>query len=168
MLIETEHLRLRELVADDAPFILELLNDADFHRYIGDRGVRTLDQARHYIEQGPRVSYGRHGFGLGMVEGRSDGVPMGICGFVKRDHLEHVDIGYAFLPAFRGRGLALEAARAVLLDGRRRLGIERVLGVVTPENHASIRLLERLGLRLQGRVMMGQDECLLLALTPGD
>lgn len=165
MHIESERLRLRELVAEDAPFILALLNDPDFHRHIGDRGVRDLAAARDYIEQGPRLSYARHGFGLYLIERRSEGAAMGICGLVKRDHLPDMDIGYALLPAFRRQGYALEAAQAALRDGRERLGINRVVGIVSAGNRDSIALLERLGLHESGTVMMGEEACLLL--VPG-
>ena len=163
-MILTERLRLRELTAADAPFILELLNDDDFHRYIGDRGVRTLADAEDYIQQGPAVSYARYGHGLYLVMRREDGARLGICGLIKRDSLEDVDIGYAFLPAYRGQGYGIESARAALQDGRERLGIERVVAIVTPGNERSIGLLAKLGLS-QGRlVKLGEDEeeCLLL------
>ena len=163
-MILTERLRLRELTAADAPFILELLNDDDFHRYIGDRGVRTLADAEDYIQQGPAVSYARYGHGLYLVMRREDEAKLGICGLIKRDSLEDVDIGYAFLPAYRGQGYGIESARAALQDGRERLGIERVVAIVTPGNERSIGLLAKLGLS-QGRlVKLGEDEeeCLLL------
>lgn len=101
-MILSERLELRELTIVDAPFILELLNDGDFHRYIGDRGVRTLADAENYIQQGPAVSYARHGHGLYLVVRREDGARLGICGLIKRDTLPCEDIGYAFLPAWRG------------------------------------------------------------------
>ena len=163
-MILTERLRLRELTAADAPFILELLNDDDFHLYIGDRGVRTLADAEDYIQQGPAVSYVHNGHGLYLVERKEDGAKLGICGLIKRDSLEDVDIGYAFLPAYRGQGYGIESARAALQDGRERLGIERVVAIVTPGNERSIGLLAKLGLS-QGRlVKLGEDEeeCLLL------
>lgn len=102
-MILSERLELRELTVVDAPFILELLNDGDFHRYIGDRGVRTLADAENYIQQGPAVSYARHGHGLYLVVRREDGARLGICGLIKRDTLPCEDIGYAFLPAWRGQ-----------------------------------------------------------------
>lgn len=100
-MILSERLELRELTIADAPFIVELLNDPDFHRYIGDRGIRTLQDAENYIQQGPAVSYARHGHGLYLVARRSDGAKLGICGLIKRDTLPCEDIGYAFLPAYQ-------------------------------------------------------------------
>lgn len=163
-MILSERLALRELTTVDAPFILELLNDGDFHRYIGDRGVRTLSDAEDYIQQGPAVSYAQHGHGLYLVSRREDGAKIGICGLIKRDTLPCEDIGYAFLPAYRGQGYGVEAAQAALQDGRERLGIERVIAIVTPGNERSVGLLAKLGLS-QGRlVKLGTDEeeCLLL------
>ena len=156
VMILSERLELRKLTIVDAPFILELLNDGDFHRYIGDRGVRTLADAENYIQQGPAVSYARHGHGLYLVVRREDGARLGICGLIKRDTLPCEDIGYAFLPAWRGQGYAIEAARAAMADGRERLG--------TPGNERSVRLLAKLGLSQGKRVRLGagEEECLLL------
>ena len=164
VMILSERLELRKLTIVDAPFILELLNDGDFHRYIGDRGVRTLADAENYIQQGPAVSYARHGHGLYLVVRREDGARPGICGLIKRDTLPCEDIGYAFLPAWRGQGYAIEAARAAMADGRERLGIERVVAIVTPGNERSVRLLAKLGLSQGKRVRLGagEEECLLL------
>lgn len=163
-MILSERLVLRELNLTDAPFILELLNDGDFHRYIGDRGVRTLSDAEDYIQQGPAVSYAQHGHGLYLVMRREDEARIGICGLIKRDTLPCEDIGYAFLPAWRGQGYGVEAAQAALQDGRERLGIERVVAIVTPGNERSIGLLAKLGLSRGKLVRLGESEedCLLL------
>ena len=148
-IVTTERLRLRQLVAQDAPFILELLNDPEFIRNVVDRQVRTVDAARDYILSGPVISYARHGFGLYCVELRESGQSIGICGLLRRDYLEHVDVGFALLPAFRGQGLALEAAAAVMTFGRDTLGLTRIVAITAPHNKASIGLLERLGLRFE-------------------
>ncbi|BDC84247.1 MULTISPECIES: GNAT family N-acetyltransferase [Aeromonas] len=163
-MILSERLELRELTVADAPFIVELLNDPDFHRYIGDRGIRTLQDAENYIQQGPAVSYARHGHGLYLVARRSDGAKLGICGLIKRDTLPCEDIGYAFLPAYRGQGYGIEAAQAALQDGRERLGIKRVVAIVTPGNERSVALLAKLGLVQSRLVKLAEDadECLLL------
>ena len=164
VMILSERLELRELTVVDAPFILELLNDPDFHRYIGDRGIRTLDDAENYIQQGPAVSYAQHGHGLYLVMRREDEAKLGICGLIKRDTLPCEDIGYAFLPAWRGQGYGIEAAQAAIKDGRERLGIERVIAIVTPGNERSVALLGKLGLVRSRLVRLSEDadECLLL------
>ncbi len=141
----------------DAAFILQLVNDADFLRHIGDRGVRTDDDARRYIETGPLASYARHGFGLWLVERRADRVPIGMCGLLKRDTLADVDIGFAYLPAWRGQGYALEAAQAVMEHGRRVLALPRIVAIVSPDNAGSIRLLGKLGLVFERRVDLNGD-----------
>jgi RimJ/RimL family protein N-acetyltransferase len=163
-MIASSRLILRELIVTDTPFILELLNDGDFYRYIGDRGIRTLAQAQEYIQQGPAVSYARYGHGLYLVERKEDGACLGICGLIKRDTLEQVDIGYAFLPQYRGQGYAIEAAQAALADGKSRLGIGQVVAIVTPGNERSIGLLAKLGLVRSRLVKLSEDadECLLL------
>ena len=158
--VETDRLVLRWLNADDAPFIVELLNDPSFIRFIGDKGVRTLDDARNYILNGPVASYERFGFGLNAVDLKPADVAIGICGVLKRDTLPHPDIGFAFLPAYWNQGYAHEASAAVLEHARTNLGIERVLAITTPDNEASAKLLVKLGLRFDRLIKLseGADE----------
>ncbi|HSE11704.1 MAG TPA: GNAT family N-acetyltransferase [Rudaea sp.] len=147
--LETDRLILRRLVPDDAPFILELVNDPDWLRYIGDKGVRNLDDARAYIENGPMAMYARVGFGLFCVELKTGRTPIGMCGLIKRDTLPDVDIGFAFLPQFRAQGYGREAARATLDHGRNVVGLKRIVAITSPDNDASGRLLEAVGLRFE-------------------
>ena len=157
--LATARLDLRPFTMADAPFVLGLLNEPSFHRWIGDKGVRDLDGARAYLQGGPLASYARHGHGLLAVMHRDSGEPLGMCGLLKRDHLEVPDLGYAFLPGAWGRGFALEAARAVVAHGAHELGLTRVLAIVTPGNAPSIRLLERLDFRSEGlRRLPGEEE----------
>lgn len=163
--IETDRLQLRELVPEDAGFILELLNQPSWLRYIGDKGVRTLDDARRYIEEGPRAMYARHRLGLYRVGLKSTGEPIGLCGLLKRDTLEDVDIGFAFLPDHWGRGYAFEAASATMRHGLTELGLPRIVAIVSPGNEPSVRLLQKLGLRFQRlmRLSAEADEVQLFA-----
>jgi RimJ/RimL family protein N-acetyltransferase len=147
--LETERLLLRELALDDAPFILTLLNEPSFLRYINDKNVRNLEDARQYMLNGPMASYARNGFGLYLVELKDSQTPIGLCGLLKREELPDPDIGFAFLPDFWGKGLAFESAAAVMNDARERLKHNRVLAVVKPGNDASIKLLEKLGMRFE-------------------
>lgn len=156
-ILETERLRLRPLVESDAPFILELVNDEAWLRYIGDRGVRNNADARNYIVQGPVASYAKNGFGLWLVELKADATPIGLCGLLRRDTLPDVDLGFAFLPAFRGQGYALEAGRATLAYGRAKLGLKRIVAVTLPANESSIRTLEKLGLRYEKMIRLTPD-----------
>jgi RimJ/RimL family protein N-acetyltransferase len=144
--LETERLRLRWFTRDDAPFVLELLTDPGWLRFIGARKVRTLDDARGYIEKGPLDMCRRLGFGLWVVEPRSGGEAMGICGLIKRDGLADVDVGFAFLPRYRGQGHAREAAAATLSHGRLAFGLRRIVAITTPDNERSARLLDALGM----------------------
>lgn len=146
---DTGRLSMRHLALTDAAFILELVNDPDWLRYIGDRGIHTEDAARDYITNGPRSMYARFGFGLYRVELREGGIPVGLCGLIKRDWLDDVDIGFALLPAYRGQGYAHEAAASTLNHGRTEFGLNRIAAIVSPDNADSIRLLERLGLRFE-------------------
>jgi ribosomal-protein-alanine N-acetyltransferase len=152
--LETERLVLRRLATDDAPFLLELLNEPSFLRYIGDKGVRTEADARRYVEAGPLASYERFGFGLYRVELRESGEPIGMCGLLKRDALPDVDVGFAFLPR---KGYAFESAAAVLAHARDALGRGRILAITTPDNVASIRLLEKLGFRFERMARVPED-----------
>lgn len=167
VILETERLVLRQLTEADAAFMLALLNDPAFVRFIGDRGVRTLDEARGYFAGGALASYARNGFGLYLVERKPEGTPVGICGLVRRDGLGDVDLGYAFLPAFRGQGYAFEAAAAVLAHGRQALGLPRIVAIVSPDNERSIRLLERLGMRFERMVRLPGDSEEIKLFGPG-
>jgi ribosomal-protein-alanine N-acetyltransferase len=155
--IETERLALRRLDLDDAPFIFELVNDPDWLRHIGDKNVRSLDDACAYLVNGPIAMYAKHGFGLYAVERREDRALIGMCGLIKRDALDDVDIGFAYLPAYRAQGYAREAAAAALAHARDVLGMRRVVAIVSPANHASARLLERVGLRYESAVRPAED-----------
>jgi len=165
-IIVTERLILSQLQPEDAPFILELVNEPDWLKYIGDRGVRNLDDARGYIERGPQDMYTRLGYGLYRVELKSDGTAIGLCGLIKRDTLPEVDIGFAFLERHRGQGYAREAAAATLAYARTTLGLRRVLAITSPGNGRSIQLLEKLGFRYQENLLLagGKDEVRLFAL----
>lgn len=154
---ETARLVLRHLTVEDAPFASELVNDADWLRFIGDKGVRTLDDAVGYLEQGPLRSYAEHGFGLYGVALREGGALVGICGLVKRPTLDDVDVGFAFLPAARGAGYCTEAGTAVLDHAWRDCRLPRLVAITTVDNHASMAVLRRLGFSLER----------LVALTPG-
>ena len=166
--LETGRLTLRRMDLDDAGFILGLLNEPSFLLHIGDKGVRTEDDARRYIADGPLASYTRFGFGLRIVERRDGGEPIGICGLLQRDWLENADLGFALLPAFRGRGYAFEAASAVLADARGPLGLRRIVAVTSLGNDPSIQLLGKLGFRFEriARFTEGGEDLRLFASEP--
>lgn len=150
---ESERLILRHLEPrSDAEFILRLLNEPSFLQNIGDRGVRTLEDAVRYIETGPRAMYARHGLGLLRTELKETHEPIGLCGLLKRDWLEHADIGYAFLPEYWSKGYAFESAAAVMAWGRTHMGLKRIVAITAAHNVGSQRVLEKLGLRAAGTV----------------
>ena len=159
--LRTEHLVLRHLTPDDAHFIHELVNDRDWLRYIGDRGVRTEDDARAYIERGPMAMYTERGFGLYCVTLRDSGEPIGICGILKRDTLEEVDLGFALLPAFRSRGYAFEAAAATIEHERRAHGLTRIVAIVSQENQISQTLLAKLGFAFERTIQLASGAAAL-------
>src|SRR5574342_361855 len=152
--LETERLILRRFVPADAGFIRELLNEPSFIQNIGDRGVRTLSDAERYILNGPVASYARNGFGLYLVALKETNESIGMCGLIKRDVLEDVDIGYAFLPEFWSKGYAVESALAVKTYARDVIGLKRMVAITDPANEGSIRVLEKLGLRFEKMVRL--------------
>ena len=161
--LTTPRLHLRPFTEDDAPFVLTLLNDPDWLRFIGDNGTRTLDDARAYLREGPLAMYAAHGFGLLAVDLRDTGETVGMCGLIRREGVADVDLGFAFLPAHRGQGLAREAAAAALDHGHRMLGIRRIVGYVAPGNARSARLLEAIGMQPAGTTTLpGSPEPLLM------
>lgn len=164
--LETERLILRRLSEDDAAFVVELLNEPSFIQYIGDKGVRTLDDARQYIQNGPVKSYRENGFGLNRVELKSNGKPIGISGLVKRATLPDADIGFAFLPEFWNQGYAIESARAVMDHARNVLGIDRVVAITSPENEASAKLLEKIGLKFQRMISLSEGAAEVKLFAP--
>ncbi|MDB6166666.1 MAG: Protein N-acetyltransferase, RimJ/RimL family [Lacunisphaera sp.] len=156
--VETERLVLRPLGLEDAAFVLELVNDPSWLRYIGDRGIRTLDAARDYIRNGPMASHAKHGFGLDLAVRKADGAAVGICGLLKRDTLDDIDVGFALLPQFCGQGYAGEAAAAILHHGRSAFGLKRIVAITDPANAASIQLLEKLGFKFERLIRMAPDK----------
>lgn len=155
-IIETERLILRLQTTDDADFILELVNDPSWLRFIGDRGVRTVEDACEYIVNG-LCTYEQFGFCFYLVERKEDQIPLGLCGLIKRESLEDVDIGYAFLPKYWGKGYAYEAASATLAYGIDTLGLNRIVAITTQDNYASARLLEKIGLKFERLVRLSND-----------
>ena len=156
--LETERLLIRQLSTEDAGFILELLNEPSFIRNIGDRGVRTIEGANAYILNGPVASYAKNGFGLYLVKLKETDESIGMCGLIKRDTLEDVDIGYAFLPKFWSKGYAFESARAVKEYAKNTIGLNRIVAIVDPENGGSIRVLEKIGLQFEKMVRLSEDD----------
>lgn len=162
--LQTNRLSLRRLTLDDAEFIFGLVNQPAWLRFIGDKNVRNLEDARDYLRTGPLDMYQRCGFGTFMVERKDDGAAVGTCGLLKRDLLPEPDIGYAFLPEFWGQGYALEAATAVLDYGRYTHELTRILAIVSPDNERSIRVLERCGMKFERMFAMNdQDQVKLFA-----
>jgi ribosomal-protein-alanine N-acetyltransferase len=156
--LETRRLLLRQLSTEDAEFILELLNEPSFIRNIGDRGVRTIEGASSYILNGPVASYAKNGFGLYLVKLKETNESIGMCGLIKRETLEDVDIGYAFLPRFWSRGYAVESAQAVKGYARDVIGLKRIVAITDPDNEGSIRVLEKIGLRFERMVKLSEDD----------
>ncbi len=166
-ILRSERLELRELELEDDEFILKLLNDDGFLRFIGDKGVRTRDDAREYLSKGPIDSYRRYGFGLYLTSLRG-GTPIGMCGLVKRDALPDVDVGFAFLKQYWARGYAAESAAAVLAYGKEQLRLSRIVAITAPENCGSIAVLHKIGLRFERMIRLAGDSQELKLFGPRD
>lgn len=162
-MLQTQRLLLRELTLDDAWFVVTMLNDPDWIRFIGDRNVHTRAEAEQYLLRGPLAMYARFGHGLWLVQTKSAAEPIGICGLIAREGLGDVDLGFALLPRHRRQGYAFEAASACLAHAPAELGLRRIVAITTLDNHASARLLERLGLRFERMIQLpGSEEELKL------
>lgn len=155
--LENERLVVRHLEAADAAFILHLVNDPDWLKYIGNRGVRTTKDAQAYIENGPLTMYAQHGFGLFCVTQKLTGTPVGICGLIKRPSLTDVDLGFALLPAHRDHGYAFESAAAVLAYGLETHNLKRIVALTAPVNPDSIKVLEKLGFTFEQMIRLSAD-----------
>lgn len=165
--LSTSRLLLQRFAESDAPFILELLNDPDWLQFIGDKSVRTLDDARRYLVEGPIAMYARAGLGLWRVDLRDSHTPIGMCGLIHRDGVADVDIGFAFLPEFRAKGYAQEAASATLAFGHGSLGLKRLVAFTAPDNLSSIRLVEKIGMRRERTVTLPDSTEELLLFVSG-
>ena len=167
--LQTVRLSLRHFARADAPFIFELLNEPSWLQHIGDKGIKTLGDAERYIQDGPVTMYARLGFGLYLVELTGGSESVGMCGLIKRDTLEDVDLGFAFLSRFWGNGYAYESAAAVMSYAKMRLGIDRIVAITSPNNQASIKLLRKLEFRLERLIIAtggGQDLVLYSITSP--
>jgi RimJ/RimL family protein N-acetyltransferase len=157
-ILETERLQLRWMTLDDAPMMFAVWNDPAFLRFVGDRGIRSLEEAEASMREGPVHLYAEYGYGPFRVSRREDGADIGVCGLYRRDGLDEPDIGFAFLPKFRGKGYGYEASVAVLDHARDELKLPRVAAIVSPANNASIALLEKLGMRYDKMMRLPGDE----------
>ncbi|MDQ3116465.1 MAG: GNAT family N-acetyltransferase [Verrucomicrobiota bacterium] len=168
--LETERLCLRPMKESDGAFLLEVLNEPAFIRNIGDRGVRTVEQAVIYLRERILAQYESYGFGMLLVELKESAEPVGICGLIKRDSLEDIDVGFSFLERYWSQGYAAEAASAVVRDAMERRKLSRLVAIVALHNAASVRLLEKLGFQLEKKIRLtqGDEELLLYAISPGE
>jgi [ribosomal protein S5]-alanine N-acetyltransferase len=161
--MKTARLTLRPFTLDDAPFIARLLNDPGWLRFIGQRNVRTIDDARAYLSERLIAHAAQHGFALGAVDLKDSTTTIGMCGLVRREGLDDVDLGYAFLPEYRGQGYAREAAAAWLACGFERFGLQRIVAITSVDNVASGKVLEAIGMRFERRMRVaGHEEDSLL------
>ena len=161
-MIETERLQLREYTLVDAPFIYKLMNSEGWLKNIGDRNIKTIEDAEAYLKKNYLSSYEKHGFGPYLVSQKEDGTPIGSSGLYKRDNLDFPDVGFAFLPEFGNKGYAYEASKAVMQFAAEKLKIQTIVGITLPENIASVKLLKKLGLSEIGTYQYEDGEELLL------
>ena len=156
-IISTSRLELLEICEADAAFILKLFNTPSWLKFIGDRNLRTEEDAKKYIINRLMPSYKIFGFGFYLTKLKEENVPIGICGIVKRDFLEHVDIGFAFLPQYEGKGYGYESAAGVVNYAQTTLGMETLAGITNSDNKSSIALLEKLGLRFKKMILLPNE-----------
>jgi len=157
VIAETSRLKIRQLTVDDAAFVLRLTNEPSTIENIGDKGLRTIDDAEQFILEGPWTEQHDQGYGQFAIELKTDNELIGVCGILYRTKLELTDVGFALLPAFWRQGFAFEAASAVMDYGHDVLGVYNITGLTSDSNMASISLLEKLGMRYQKMVSMSGD-----------
>jgi len=163
LVCETQRLKIRHFNSDDAEFIVKLLNEPSFIENIADKGVRNRQDAIKYLQDGSILSYQKFGFGMNMVELKESGIPIGMCGLINRDELEDIDIGYAFLPEYTGKGFAKEAVLSVLQNARDQHRLRRVVAITAIDNQGSIRLLEKIGFNYDSMIRFyGEDSKLFV------
>ena len=155
--LETERLILRPFNLKDIEFIVELLNTESWIKYIGDRNVKTKEQAKLYLENGPLKSYKENGFGLYLVEQKSNHQSIGMCGLIKRGYLNQADLGFAFLDQFTGQGYAFESSIKILELAKETLHMSRILAITIPDNLSSIKLLEKIGFKFQNEILQAES-----------
>lgn len=165
IVIETERLILRKFTLDDAAFMLELLNTPAWLRFIGDKNVRTIDEAEQYLLDGNIKSYQEYGFGFYVVVIKETNESIGICGIKKRKGLDDIDIGFGFLPQFIGKGYGFEAAFATLDYALNVLKIKRIVAIVNPENAVSISLIKKIGLQFEKMVQFSRNDIELMLFS---
>ncbi len=162
IIIETERLILREFTTNDAAFIYELVNTPIWLQFIGQRNVHSLTDAKLYLKNGSIKSYSENGFGFYAVLQKDTNTLVGMCGLIKRETLENIDIGFAFLPSFIGKGFGFEAATATLTYAHTALNINKIIAIVDPENTVSIALIKKLGMVYENRVRLSSDDIELM------
>lgn len=162
---ETERLFLRPTNTEDAEFLLELMNSPKWLKNIGDRKVRTVQDAINYIETKVKTQQQRLGFSNYTVIRKSDQTKIGTCGLYDRDGLEGVDIGFAFLPEYEKMGYAYESASKMMEMGIQHFGLTKISAITLQENRESQRLIEKLGLKFEKRIKLPNDEEELLLYT---
>ena len=163
-LLETERLLISPITTSDAAFIIKLVNDPSWLQYIGDRNVKSLDDARRYIEQVPLKSYEENGFGPYKIVLKNTNTAIGMCGLLKRDRLDDVDIGFALLDPYTGHGYAYEATASILTYAQRQLGLPRIVAITSADNVRSLTLLQKLGLRFERTLSFYDRDALLLGI----
>jgi len=149
-ILQTDRLVVEEATLEDSSFIFELLNSPTWLEFIGDRGIKTTEEAKIYVQKSLIDSYEKNCFGLYKISLKDNSIPIGLCGFIQRDYLESVDIGYALLPTYEGNGYAFEAARAIIDYGKIKLNLNPILAITSEENIKSQKLLHKLGLFKKG------------------
>ncbi|HEY5688762.1 MAG TPA: GNAT family N-acetyltransferase [Yeosuana sp.] len=162
IIAETDRLIITELSLEDAPFFLELVNTPNWIKYIGDRNLKTVKEAEEYLLNGTLKSYAEFGFGFYKLHHKKDNKEIGTCGLIKREQLEEVDLGFAFLPEFEGKGFGYEASIAIIRMAKKRFHLKKLLAITLTINGNSIKLLEKLGFIYQKRIKPFDDDQELL------
>ena len=145
-IIETPRLYLREFELSDARSMFDLNSDKEVIKYTGDDHFSSESEALNFIKNYDH--YKNHGFGRWAVILKENNTFIGWTG-LKLNEENDIDIGFRFFRKYWGRGYASESAEAVLDYGFNFLKIDLIVGRVAPENKASVRILEKLGMKFK-------------------
>jgi len=146
--IETSRLLLRHFSLTDLDDLFAIRSDPDVMRFIGVGQPHSMNQVRDSLEY-VISDWEKHGFGRWAIVHKADKKLIGWCGLAFLDKTDEIEIGYGIAKEYWGRGLTTEAAAASLRYGFEELKLDRIVAVAMPENIASRRIMEKIGMRFE-------------------
>jgi [ribosomal protein S5]-alanine N-acetyltransferase len=151
--MKSDRLELKKLRISDAEFILTLLNTASWIKFIGERDVKSKEDAIAYIKKinsNPLTTY--------WVIKIKDGLKsIGLITLIQRAYLFHKDLGFALLPAYNGQNYAFESSQLLLQNLKSNSDDTIIQAVTLSNNDLSIKLLNRLGFKFENEIIFQKE-----------